>query len=85
MTSSSEHESHRPGLREFFWPWTLAVMAAGGVPVMLAAAFAHWDGLAQNVALWAWLMTVGFFRAVWLLEGRPAVVKAGKSGSEEER
>ena len=54
-------------LRDFFSLRTLAVMIAGGGAVMLGAAFAHWNGVQQDVAAWAWLATVAMFRASWLL------------------
>ena len=64
-------------LRSFFSLPTLVVMIAGGVTVMLGAAFAHWNGMQQSVAAWAWLTTVAFYRAIWLL--------VAPNGSERKR
>jgi hypothetical protein len=50
--------------------WVIAVMFVGGVVVMLGTAFADWDSAQQYVASWAWIMTVAWFRATWLLAGR---------------
>jgi hypothetical protein len=54
-------------VREVLSLRTLLAMIAGGAAVMLGAGFAHWDSVQQDVAGYAWLMTVVCYRALWLL------------------
>lgn len=68
-------------VREVISLRTLLAMIIGGLAVMLGAGFAHWGSIQQDVAGWAWLMTVCFYRVLWLLFTR--YPRKGGSGSEQ--